>query len=63
MKNPKDYNKAVYVAMGLVNASYLAFSIVVYRWCGQWVASPSLGVCFCFCPFRLPFHNMSAQEN
>lgn len=29
--------------MGLVTASYLTFSLVVYRWCGQWVASPSLG--------------------
>lgn len=22
---------------------YLSFSLVVYRWCGQWVANPSLG--------------------
>lgn len=29
--------------MSLVTASYLTFSLVVYRWCGQWVASPSLG--------------------
>lgn len=29
--------------MGIVTASYLTFSLVVYRWCGQWVASPSLG--------------------
>lgn len=29
--------------MALVTASYLTFSLVVYRWCGQWVASPSLG--------------------
>ncbi|GIZ40608.1 hypothetical protein CKM354_000394000 [Cercospora kikuchii] len=43
MKNPRDYRKAVYVCMGFVTASYLAFSLVVYRWCGQWVASPSLG--------------------
>lgn len=28
--------------MAVVTASYLAFSLVVYRWCGQWVASPSL---------------------
>lgn len=48
MKNPRDYNKAVYLCMALVNASYIAFSLVVYRWCGQWVASPSLGV-------RIPF--------
>jgi hypothetical protein len=43
MRNPKDYRKAVYVCMGFVTASYLSFSLVVYRWCGQWVASPSLG--------------------
>ncbi|KAJ5880797.1 uncharacterized protein N7473_011850 [Penicillium subrubescens] len=43
MRNPKDYKKALYPCMVLVTASYLAFSLVVYRWCGQWVASPSLG--------------------
>ncbi|KAJ5565067.1 hypothetical protein N7513_001309 [Penicillium frequentans] len=43
MRNPKDYKKSLYLCMGLVTASYLAFSLVVYRWCGQWVASPSLG--------------------
>lgn len=44
MKNPREYNKALYVCMAIVNAAYLAFSLVVYRWCGKWVASPSLGV-------------------
>lgn len=29
--------------MSIVTASYLTFSLVVYRWCGKWVASPSLG--------------------
>ncbi|ROW09263.1 hypothetical protein VPNG_05871 [Cytospora leucostoma] len=43
MKKPRDYNKAVYLCMSIVTASYLAFSLVVYRWCGKWVASPSLG--------------------
>lgn len=43
MKRPRDYNKAVYLCMGIVTASYLSFSLVVYRYCGQWVASPSLG--------------------
>ncbi|KAK9791687.1 putative Transmembrane amino acid transporter [Seiridium cardinale] len=43
MKRPRDYNKAVYLCMSIVTASYLSFSLVVYRWCGQWVASPSLG--------------------
>lgn len=55
MRNPKDYKKALYPCMALVTASYLAFSLVVYRWCGQWVASPSLGVsilCYCQCPLE-----------
>jgi hypothetical protein len=43
MRRPKDYNKSVYLCMSIVTASYLTFSLVVYRWCGQWVASPSLG--------------------
>ncbi|KAH8901825.1 hypothetical protein BR93DRAFT_904942 [Coniochaeta sp. PMI_546] len=43
MRRPRDYNKAVYLCMGIVTASYLTFSLVVYAWCGQWVASPSLG--------------------
>ncbi|QDS70395.1 hypothetical protein FKW77_009309 [Venturia effusa] len=43
MKNPLDYNKAVYTCMALVQASYLTFSLVVYKWCGKWVANPSLG--------------------
>jgi hypothetical protein len=43
MRKPRDYNKAVYLCMGVVGASYLSFSLVVYKWCGKWVASPSLG--------------------
>ncbi|KAI6842209.1 amino acid transporter [Hortaea werneckii] len=43
MKNPRDFRKALFLCMGLVTAAYLAFPLVVYRWCGQWVASPSLG--------------------
>ncbi|SMR44960.1 unnamed protein product [Zymoseptoria tritici ST99CH_3D1] len=43
MRNPREYRKALYVCMGLVTAAYLSVSLVVYRWCGKWVASPSLG--------------------
>jgi hypothetical protein len=43
MKNPRDYNKAVYVSMSIVQASYLTFALVVYKWCGKWVSNPSLG--------------------
>jgi hypothetical protein len=43
MRNPREYSKAVNWCMGLVTAAYLSFSLVVYKWCGKWVASPSLG--------------------
>ncbi|KAL3442028.1 transmembrane amino acid transporter protein-domain-containing protein [Aspergillus insuetus] len=43
MRNPKEYKRPLYYCMSLVTASYLAFGLVVYRWCGMWVASPSLG--------------------
>jgi hypothetical protein len=43
MRQPKDYRKALYTCMAFVQAAYLAFSLVVYKWCGSWVASPSLG--------------------
>ncbi|KAG2414455.1 hypothetical protein HFD88_003646 [Aspergillus terreus] len=43
MRRPRDYPKAVYTSMGFVAASYLAFSLVIYRWCGKWIASPALG--------------------
>lgn len=43
MRRPKEFRKALFVCMGIVQSAYLAFSLVVYKWCGQWVASPSLG--------------------
>ncbi|KIV92497.1 hypothetical protein PV10_03788 [Exophiala mesophila] len=43
MKKPREYNKAVYVTMSIVTSAYLAFSVVVYYYCGRWVATPSLG--------------------
>ncbi|CAO2649817.1 Nn.00g011090.m01.CDS01 [Neocucurbitaria sp. VM-36] len=43
MRNPRDYNKAVYTCMALVQASYLTFALIVYKWCGKWVTDPSLG--------------------
>lgn len=29
--------------MALVQASYLTFALVVYKYCGKWVTDPSLG--------------------
>ncbi|KAH8879159.1 hypothetical protein GQ53DRAFT_739160 [Thozetella sp. PMI_491] len=43
MRNPRDYRKAVYVTSTLVGALYLTFSLVIYRWCGQWLATPAFG--------------------
>ncbi|ETS79873.1 hypothetical protein PFICI_07402 [Pestalotiopsis fici W106-1] len=43
MKKPKDYKKAVIIVNIIVGAVYLSVSEVIYRWCGAWVASPSLG--------------------
>jgi Transmembrane amino acid transporter protein len=43
MKRPQDYHKATYVAGILVGALYLSFSLVIYRWCGQWLATPAFG--------------------
>ncbi|XRM38402.1 hypothetical protein ABZX51_001822 [Aspergillus tubingensis] len=43
MRKPKDYPKAVYLCMSFVTSSYLAFALVIYAWCGKWIASPALG--------------------
>lgn len=43
MRQPKDFKKALFTCMAIVQSAYLSFALVVYKWCGQWVASPSLG--------------------
>lgn len=43
MRRPKDYPKAVLVAGVLVGALYLSLSLVIYRYCGQWLSSPAFG--------------------
>ncbi|KAK5190676.1 hypothetical protein LTR99_003406 [Exophiala xenobiotica] len=43
MKKPRDYRKAAIVAGILVGAMYLTFSLVIYRWCGMWLATPAFG--------------------
>lgn len=44
MRRPQDYKKSLYLCMTIVTSSYLAFTTVIYRWCGKWLANPSLGV-------------------
>lgn len=58
MKNPQDYRKALFVCMSFVTVAYLSFSLVVYRWCGQWVANPSLGVSTVYHALSMNFTDM-----
>jgi len=43
MRRPQDFFKALYACMVWVTSAYLAFFMVVYAYCGKWVASPALG--------------------
>jgi hypothetical protein len=43
MRQPKDYNKALYACQTVVTATYLTIGIVVYFYCGQYLANPALG--------------------
>ncbi|KAH9900513.1 transmembrane amino acid transporter protein-domain-containing protein [Xylariomycetidae sp. FL2044] len=43
MKKPRDFRKAVIIVGIIVGGIYLSFSMVIYRWCGKWVATPALG--------------------
>lgn len=43
MRNPKDYRKALVVSQSCVTCVYTAIGVVVYYYCGSYVASPALG--------------------
>ncbi|WVQ94030.1 hypothetical protein IAU59_001108 [Kwoniella sp. CBS 9459] len=43
MKNPKEYKKPIVCAMLLLNVTYLVVSLVVYRYCGIYIAGVALG--------------------
>jgi amino acid transporter len=43
MRQPRDYNKALYTCQTVVTATYLTIGIVVYYYCGQYLANPALG--------------------
>ncbi|KAF2005832.1 amino acid transporter [Amniculicola lignicola CBS 123094] len=43
MKRPQDYKKAVIPVGIMVGSVYLSMSMVVYYYCGNWIATPSLG--------------------
>ncbi|CAM1508651.1 Fc.00g054990.m01.CDS01 [Cosmosporella sp. VM-42] len=42
MKTPKSFPKALFSSQGALAACYISFGTVVYFYCGQYVASPSL---------------------
>ncbi|KAJ5385737.1 transmembrane amino acid transporter protein-domain-containing protein [Penicillium cosmopolitanum] len=43
MKSPKSFSKSLFSSQGFLVICYVSFAIVVYLFCGQYVASPSLG--------------------
>lgn len=43
MREPKDYNKAMYICQGTMSCVYVVVGIVVYYFCGSFVSSPALG--------------------
>lgn len=43
MRNPEDYLKALIVSQSSVTCTYIAIGVVVYYYCGSFVASPALG--------------------
>lgn len=43
MREPKNYNRSLFLCQGVVTVTYLAISVVVYYYCGSYVASPALG--------------------
>lgn len=43
MRNPKDYTRALLICQTFVTVLYAVIGIVVYYYCGSYVASPALG--------------------
>ncbi|KAH8200345.1 hypothetical protein TruAng_005498 [Truncatella angustata] len=43
MRSPSSFTKALFLSQGFLVTCYISFGVVVYLYCGQYVASPSLG--------------------
>ncbi|EEU46185.1 uncharacterized protein NECHADRAFT_38659 [Fusarium vanettenii 77-13-4] len=43
MREPKHYTRSLLCAQGVVTVTYIAIGVVVYYYCGSYVASPALG--------------------
>ena len=42
MRAPKTFPKALFILQGFLVACYISFGMVVYMYCGVYIASPSL---------------------
>lgn len=43
MRDPRQYTKALVLCQSTVTATYIIIGIIVYYYCGSYVASPALG--------------------
>lgn len=43
MRDPRNYTKALIVCQSVVTIAYIVVGVVVYYYCGSYVASPALG--------------------
>ncbi|KAF6831214.1 amino acid transporter [Colletotrichum plurivorum] len=43
MRDPRHYPRALFICQGVVTVTYIAIGVVVYYFCGSYVASPALG--------------------
>lgn len=43
MRNPRQYPQSLLIAQGVVVAVYIVIGVVLYYYCGSYVASPALG--------------------
>lgn len=43
MKDPRQYTKALVFCQGTITVVYIVIGVVVYYFCGSFVASPALG--------------------
>jgi hypothetical protein len=43
MRNPQHYFRSVYITMSWIVVSYMVIGMVMFRYAGQWLATPALG--------------------
>ena len=43
MRDPRQYTRALIICQSVVTVTYVSIGIVVYYYCGSYVASPALG--------------------